>query len=304
MHFDEPVDAKASGLADLMIFSGLEHQVSVDGVIRLPQASTNPGCTSCNWPSNHTLLAEGRIQLTEVKQSPGRSLQASFGGDLRALQLDERPMAFATLFGIESAAAVSIVAGLAIFKFLASAFFTKLKGDPLEHPRRRRIFDYIKDHPGATFREVARGVEIATGTTRHHLTVLKRNGVIMERPHGSTTRFFENHGKFDASWTSVVLLREPPLKLLHEWLSANPEVPQKDVLEAMAVHGWSRSTTQHRLQRLVEGGMAELRLQGRLKIYKASAPKPKVVPGLFVPSPTLAVPTSPQRTSPPVAPLS
>jgi predicted transcriptional regulator len=141
--------------------------------------------------------------------------------------------------------------------------------EPLQHPRRQLIFGYIQAHPGATFREVARGTAVATGTARHHLGVLKRRGLVMERPHRSTTRFFENHGLYDATWSCVVLLREAPLRELHSWLAANAGAPQKDVLEAMAGQGWSRSTTQHRLQRLVEGGAVEVRLQGRLKIYWA-----------------------------------
>jgi predicted transcriptional regulator len=152
------------------------------------------------------------------------------------------------------------------------ALAARRAGDPLEHPRRRRIFAYIQAHPGATFREVARGAAVATGTTRHHLTVLKRQRMIVERPHRSTVRFFENHGRYDATWASVVLLREPPLRHLHGWLARNPGAAQKEVLEAMALGGWSRSTTQHRLERLVAGGVVESRLQGRRKLYQAAGP--------------------------------
>ena len=143
---------------------------------------------------------------------------------------------------------------------------------PPEHPRRTRIFAYIQSHPGATFREVARATAVAMGTARHHLSVLKRRGAIMERGHRGTTRFFENHGKFEVSWPFVVLLREAPLRRLHDWLAAHPGAPQKEVLEAMEGIGWSRSTTQHRLQRLVDGGVLELRPQGRLKVYWANDP--------------------------------
>ncbi|HUR63889.1 MAG TPA: winged helix-turn-helix transcriptional regulator [Candidatus Thermoplasmatota archaeon] len=169
---------------------------------------------------------------------------------------------------------VTAAASPAVAVKVLLGLFTKLKGDPLEHPRRRSIYEYIQAHPGANFREIARGVGSATGTTRHHLTVLKRNGAVMERAHGATTRFFENHGKFEATWPSVVLLREEPLRQLHDWLAMHPGAAQKEVLEAMAQAGWSRSTTQHRLQRLVAGGAVELRPQGRLKMYRTSAPSP------------------------------
>lgn len=111
--------------------------------------------------------------------------------------------------------------------------------------------------------------------------MMKRHDLIVEHPHGSTMRFFENHGKFDTSWSRVVLLREPPLEQLHGWLSERPEAHQKEVLEAMeSLHGWGRSTTQHRLTRLVEGGLVSIRLQGRLKFYAVKAVPQVVVPGL------------------------
>jgi len=240
---------------------------------------------------NKTLSVQGHVVLTDLSHDDRGKLSARLGGDIQAARLDEQALD-PSLLGKTVSATVGVSLIILGLKVVATALFTRLKSDPLEHPRRRRIFEYIQAHPGATFREVARGAEIATGTTRHHLTILKRHGTIMEKPHGSTTRFFENHGKFEANWADVVLLREPPLKLLHDWLALHPEVPQKDVLEAMAVHGWSRSTTQHRLQRLVEGGVADLRLQGRLKIYKVAGPRPMaVVPGLVMsPRPALSRP--------------
>ncbi|HUR25286.1 MAG TPA: winged helix-turn-helix transcriptional regulator [Candidatus Thermoplasmatota archaeon] len=171
-------------------------------------------------------------------------------------------------------------------KFLLAPLFTRLsKEQALEHPRRKQIFEYIQLHPGANFREVARNTGIAAGTVRHHLNVLERAGQIVEHSHGSTVRLFENHGKFDHNWSDLVLLREPALGKLHDWLKAHPNSPQKAVLEAMEAEQWSRSTTQHRLSRLVEGGIASIRLQGRLKMYSiVERPAVGKVPGL--PPPT------------------
>jgi hypothetical protein len=57
----------------------------------------------------------------------------------------------------------------------------------------------------------------------------------------------------------------------------------------MEAEGWSRSTTQHRLSRLVDGGVASIRLQGRLKMYSI-VDKPRLAksPGLPAPSGALA----------------
>lgn len=146
--------------------------------------------------------------------------------------------------------------------------------ETLLHPRRQAIYEYVQRNPGASFREVARNTGLASGTVRHHLTVLERAGGLVEHPHQGTVRLFENHGKFDDNWADVVLLREPALAQLHAWMQANPHCPQKDALEAMERLGWSRSTTQHRLVRLAEGGLITIRLQGRLKIYSTTRPAP------------------------------
>lgn len=163
-----------------------------------------------------------------------------------------------------------------------------LRERALEHPKRQAIFHYVQQNPGANFREVVRRTSIPAGTVRHHLTVLQRSGHLVERPHRSTIRLFENRA-FDQAWHAVVLLREPALAGLHAWLKANPGSAQKDVLEGMEAAGWSRSTTQHRLSRLVEAGLVSLRLQGRLKIYAAAEPTAAPSQGLARPSLSMAV---------------
>jgi predicted transcriptional regulator len=65
-----------------------------------------------------------------------------------------------------------------------------------------------------------------------------------------------------------VLLREPALNALHEWIERHAGAAQREILDAMLAQGWSRSTTQHRLQRLVAGGAVELGNQGRRRTYR------------------------------------
>jgi predicted transcriptional regulator len=143
--------------------------------------------------------------------------------------------------------------------------------DALEHPKRQKVYGYILVHPGATFREVVRETGYATGTTRHHLTILKRSNAIMEQKYLQTLRYFENHGRYTETWDTIALLREEPLALLHQWVMGNPMNNQKAILAAMAEVGWSRSTAQHRLSRLVDGGLVSMRPQGRMNMYEASS---------------------------------
>jgi predicted transcriptional regulator len=145
--------------------------------------------------------------------------------------------------------------------------------DALDHPNRAKLHAIILQDPGINFRQLARASGLAAGTARHHLTVLGRAGLVVEQGFGFTRRFFAPRAPSDAA---VVLLRESSLKQLHDWIKANPGAPQLQVLDAMAPLGWSRSTTQHRLQRLVQGGALQLRCQGRFKRYWAG-PAPSLL---------------------------
>lgn len=265
------------GMSSLVLIGGNKIDASIDGALRLPLVRST--CEECRLSSeDSTWLVQGKIDLREM-QGNSNNLWADMEGDLTSFKLDEFSVD-PGLFSAPPVATAAAVIGLAaLVKLLVIPLFTRLSREKaLEHPRRKAIFDYIHEHPGANFREVARNTGIAAGTVRHHLNVLRRSEVIVEHAHGSTVRLFENQLKFQQNWADLVLLREPSLGLLYDWLKANPGAPQKGVLEGMEAHGWSRSTTQHRLARLVDGGLATIRLQGRLKIYTAvdrsASPRP------------------------------
>jgi predicted transcriptional regulator len=266
-----------AGRAMTVLAGGPSLDLDVEGWVRLPLAAGDPACGECVNPENQTLFAQGQIRLAGLRTSDEQGeLSADFSGNLTMAKFDEEPVDPIALLG-PGAAVAGVVAATAVVgilaKVLLGGLFTKLsKEKALEHPRRQLLYAYIQEHPGANFRELVRRSDIASGTARHHLSVLKRSGHIVEKPHGGTVRFFENHGKYEASWGSVVLLREEPLKQLHDWLTAHPNVPQKAVLEGMETLGWSRSTTQHRLLRLQHGGLVSMRQQGRLKFYNIASP--------------------------------
>lgn len=273
--FASPVQAQVQGYATYVLTGSRELDIAVDGWMRLPVAKGGI-CAACLQLENETLYAEGDLVLNGLQPGVGSTLQGQVGGDLAYVKLDETSIDPALLTGQATAVVAATVAGLVVLKLLLAPLFTRLsKEQALEHPRRRAIFEHIQRNPGTSFRETARIVGMAAGTVRHHLNVLQRSGMVVERPHGATVRFFENHGKHDADWVEVVMLREPALKLLFDWLKQSPQSPQTAILEAMEVHGWSRSTTQHRLSRLVDAGLVTIRLQGRYKMYSiADRPPP------------------------------
>lgn len=140
--------------------------------------------------------------------------------------------------------------------------------DALATPRRRQIMDALQSNPGIAFRELSRLIGLPAGTLRHHLNVLCRARFIVERRYGATLRLF--HAESDANWVELALRRDPALAVLHDWLKLNPPATQRKILETMSAKGWPRSTTQHRLRRLTQAGLAIQIPRGRFKLYSAA----------------------------------
>jgi DNA-binding transcriptional ArsR family regulator len=250
---------------------GEDLSISGEMAARLPRSSGDD-CLTIGCDGEQTLRLDGFFHISSIKRIDDRTLQGTIHGDVATLILDETPIDPSLLWTVKAATtagamavAIAILAKLGVF-----GLFTRISGDEaLEHPRRKIIYGYITSHPGATFREIVRNTKIPAGTTRHHLNVMRRSSLVVEKPHKATLRFFENHGKFDASWDTVVMLREAPLNELHAWLTEHPSSPQKDIIAAMEAKGHSRGTTQHRLIRLVDARLVTFRPQGRLKLYEA-----------------------------------
>lgn len=261
-------------LTDAGHFIALSPEWSISGPMaaRLPKASGDD-CQAIGCDGVKTIRLDGEFTLEGLKKSGDDRLSASIHGDVQNLILDEQPVDPSLLWaiGASTVAATAIVAAI-LSKLGVLGLFTRISPEKaLEHPRRQIIYEYIAENPGTTFREMVRNTGIPAGTTRHHLNIMRRCDLVVEKPHRSTLRFFENHGKFDGSWDTVVMLREPALKELHGWLRRHPESPQKVIVAAMAERGHSRGTTQHRLCRLEDACLVSSRHQGRLKLYTAHA---------------------------------
>ncbi len=140
--------------------------------------------------------------------------------------------------------------------------------EALENPRRRSLISRIRRHPGATFRELLRRTEIPSGAARHHLEILKRCSLIDEKRFHQTSRFYLPGSASDQHWRAIAVLREEPLAELHELVDAEPGLRQVDIIDrARDDLGWSRSSTQHRLQRMEDEGLVRSVRMGRIRRY-------------------------------------
>ncbi len=248
--------------------------VSASGSIRLPSLQTSENLDQFGISVNgETLRGVGDITLSNVHTYPNNTGTAVISTNFQSASLDGVPVPISTT-ATASVASLTLIAilvwkGKALLSYIASQF-TRLDMDAaLEHPNRRAIYEYVDANPGPTFRELIRETNMAAGTARHHIAVLGRCDVLIERQYGQTMRYFHCDQEHLGDWDAVVVLRDPDVDRLYQWLLHHPDVIQRTVLDEAEGWGWSRSTAQHRLKKLVDNNLASVRDLGRVKTYKA-----------------------------------
>lgn len=60
----------------------------------------------------------------------------------------------------------------------------------LEHPRRRRLYEYIRAHPGIHLRALSQALSMGLGVLRLHLATLRREGFVRSRRTGRRRIYF------------------------------------------------------------------------------------------------------------------
>ncbi len=237
--------------------------LGLDGWVRLPLAESVAGCPpehTCIGPDARTLHAEGMIRLVNLTPVPSSryDLQAELSGDVSSIRLDELQVD-PSLLGLGRTGTV-LVAGvgaglLVVVGKLLAGLFSRVQGpeDALQHPKRRAMRDLVEANPGLTFKEVMASLEMTNGPAQHHLHVLERSGVLVRRKVGRQSHVFLAGPRVDAS---QVILQDPELKRLWEWIAQNPRCSESEIAHhAVDDWGWKRSTLAYRLRRLVKAGV-------------------------------------------------
>lgn len=244
--------------------------LSVDGLLRLPGVTSAGSCDSCLGAPGSTLEATGNLTLSGMHINERGELNAVMAGNAQAIRLDETFVDPKILGGAAAVVGAMSVVGVAL-KALLGFLFTRRRNDVQEEsPNRSAIYSAVVGHPGAGFRELTRITGLAVGTVRHHLTILIRQGRIIERAHGNGNAYFATNQELELPWQAVATLRDPHLRTLSLWILGHPEANQTTILRAMGTTGWPRGSTQNRLQRLVDEGLVEATRKGRTKHYRSA----------------------------------
>jgi predicted transcriptional regulator len=142
--------------------------------------------------------------------------------------------------------------------------------DPLlSQPTRRRIFDVVSAHPGASARDIQRRAQLGWGETAYHLDQLTRAGVL-RRERGRGRDYY-----FPASMTwedrrLLQALRSPAQRRLLLVLS---ETPNLTLLELHQRLGISLSTASFHLRQLLSAALVEGHRSGNVRRYRPVHPQ-------------------------------
>jgi DNA-binding transcriptional ArsR family regulator len=210
-----------------------------NGSARLPLATRVSPCARapCLDPQGQTLRLRGNLTLADLEGLPGDAPQfsARLSGTFTAANLDETPVP-AHLLGVGEA--VAVVGGVALIALLVKALLALFSREltpesALETPGRRRVYEAVCANPGAMYRAIMEAAGVSDSTSRHHLRKLQAVGLVVAQDHAGTVRYFENHGRYAATWKDELALRDPDLRRLMDWLTRHPGQTQRELSEAV-----------------------------------------------------------------------
>lgn len=140
--------------------------------------------------------------------------------------------------------------------------------------RRGLIYEYIRRHPGAHVRGMAKDLGLATGGLQYHLLWLERHGFVKTKK-GSFYRFvfptmvFGDEQEVILGVLSQETPREMLLSLLHD-----PSITQGELARSL---GFSQPTISWHMDRLVELGLVRKRRTGKGMVYEVAADRGEVL---------------------------
>lgn len=138
------------------------------------------------------LVATSGARVQKVDVLGGQSATLAFEGEatrLRAAAYEVAAPVAPAETALVTLAALALLAYLA--KLLWFPLYTRLsRTHLLAHPRRADLLASLEARPGQSVMELSRGTGIARVVVRHHLAMLARHGLVVERDAGRRTRYY------------------------------------------------------------------------------------------------------------------
>lgn len=136
--------------------------------------------------------------------------------------------------------------------------------DLIAQPTRQKIVGVVREHPGASARDVQRLAGLAWGETAYHLDQLLRAGALRRERGGRRDYYFPVELTWDERRLFLALRSDTERRLLLELADA----PGLTLAELQARADASLSTASFHLRRLLDLGLVESTRDGNLRRYR------------------------------------
>lgn len=139
------------------------------------------------------------------------------------------------------------------------------EGEVFSLERRRRIYQFIRSHPGFHLRALERRLPISLGDLRYHLDYLEKRGLITTKDDGFRKTYFSSRDVYLLDRDVLALLRQrlPRRVILHLLL-----VPSATFEELRAPLDVSKSTLSFHLKKLTKRKVVHARrVEGRNEYF-------------------------------------
>lgn len=148
----------------------------------------------------------------------------------------------------------------------AIPLFTRIaKSELLEHRLRNEIFELIKSNPGINVSEISRRLDVAWGTTTHHLQKLRAERYVSIRLVANQKCYFPNGGTYTAQEMDVLsATKHPTARRIAEYVVQSGSCTHGQIVRELGV---VPALVSFHVQKLVTAGLVERRRDGRRTIF-------------------------------------
>jgi len=128
---------------------------------------------------------------------------------------------------------------------------------------RQRIYEFIKNNPGAHLRMICRELELAMGATQHHLAILEQSGRIKSKRINLYRHYYASE-VLDVQHALLAFLRQESARDILLYLIEHPNSTQSDIAN---FKNFSLPTISWHMSRLVESRIVSTRKEGKIIKY-------------------------------------
>jgi len=148
----------------------------------------------------------------------------------------------------------------------------------LELDTRRKIYDVVNESPGCHFREIERRSGLTTGSVKHHLDFLARNGLIKVEKKDQKLRYYPNSFTTDNK-KLMALLRQKSIRNILITIMTCSNCNHIVITKKVKL---SASTVSWHLKKLEDADVIEPIKKGRKTYYKLTVNRDEIVKLLII----------------------